>query len=239
MDKIEAPTLFTFWGTGSRFIGRRDVQRDGSYTTTVWLCILFIPILPGGSFRVIERATSNIWVPGVFSQSKTNYAIIGTANAGAKHIAIVYSISVTVIAALIYMVSPRGPVPLDAASRAAAQLAITNFETPRLGRLIGKENPASGGGVADKRMMELGLRLVRGEPKGSLPNWLISSEEWTLRGQGGCAMQCMAVPSCVGFEVSTYSSEQYCRTFSSIKDTIILRPEGLYSNSWFAQKLKK
>jgi hypothetical protein len=47
-------------GTGSMFIGKSEVQIDGSYLTTEWFCMLLIPIFPVCNYRVVyskERST--------------------------------------------------------------------------------------------------------------------------------------------------------------------------------------
>jgi hypothetical protein len=40
-------------GVGTRFIGERDFRPDGSYITTNFFCILYVPIFPIHSLRVI------------------------------------------------------------------------------------------------------------------------------------------------------------------------------------------
>ena len=42
-------------GTGSMFYGHNDVAPDGSYTTTEWITIFWIPLLPISSFRVLQK----------------------------------------------------------------------------------------------------------------------------------------------------------------------------------------
>jgi len=43
---------FSVNGIGTRYYGRREKGRDGSYVTTEWFTVLFIPLLPLGSYRV-------------------------------------------------------------------------------------------------------------------------------------------------------------------------------------------
>jgi hypothetical protein len=51
----EAPTHFTsINGIGSTLYGKFDPSSDGSYITTEWFTILFIPIFPVCSYRVIK-----------------------------------------------------------------------------------------------------------------------------------------------------------------------------------------
>jgi hypothetical protein len=44
---------FTFNGTGTTYYGQRDIAPDGSYVTTRWFCILWVPIIPLDSWRVL------------------------------------------------------------------------------------------------------------------------------------------------------------------------------------------
>lgn len=43
-----------YWvgGVGSTYYGRTDYDRDGSFVTTEWLILVWIPIIPVGSYRV-------------------------------------------------------------------------------------------------------------------------------------------------------------------------------------------
>lgn len=45
-------------GSGSMFYGHKDVAPDGSYTTTEWFTIFWIPIFPISSFRVLPKGDS-------------------------------------------------------------------------------------------------------------------------------------------------------------------------------------
>lgn len=43
----------TLWGTGTRFYGDSEFNpRDGSYITTKWVTLVFVPMIPLGSFRI-------------------------------------------------------------------------------------------------------------------------------------------------------------------------------------------
>lgn len=50
-----APTLYTLNGIGTTMYGRRDPQPDGSYVATVFLCLVFIPLIPLSSYRVLPQ----------------------------------------------------------------------------------------------------------------------------------------------------------------------------------------
>ncbi|HZX30254.1 MAG TPA: hypothetical protein VFF03_02785 [Rhodocyclaceae bacterium] len=42
-------------GIGTTFYGKRDFQSDGSYVTTKWFILAFLPIFPSYSLRVIPE----------------------------------------------------------------------------------------------------------------------------------------------------------------------------------------
>jgi hypothetical protein len=44
---------YTFNGFGTRYYGERERAEDGSYITTEWITLLYFPILPIRSFRVL------------------------------------------------------------------------------------------------------------------------------------------------------------------------------------------
>jgi hypothetical protein len=43
-------------GFGTKYYGKRDLGEMGSYTTTEWVVLLYIPIFPISSYRVIPIA---------------------------------------------------------------------------------------------------------------------------------------------------------------------------------------
>lgn len=44
--------MSNFLGTGTIFYGKKNIGRDGSYITTKWLTILYLPVYPLGSYRL-------------------------------------------------------------------------------------------------------------------------------------------------------------------------------------------
>jgi hypothetical protein len=54
---------FTLNGIGTRYSGTRWLP-DGSYVTTKWFVIVYMPILPLGSVRVVEA--SQAWGSGFY-----------------------------------------------------------------------------------------------------------------------------------------------------------------------------
>jgi hypothetical protein len=46
---------FTLNGIGTRYQGTRWLP-DGTYTTTKWFVLIYVPIIPLGSFRVLQAS---------------------------------------------------------------------------------------------------------------------------------------------------------------------------------------
>jgi hypothetical protein len=44
-------------GFGTQYLGQRDFRPDGSYLTTTFFCLLYLPIFPIRSVRVVPDAT--------------------------------------------------------------------------------------------------------------------------------------------------------------------------------------
>jgi hypothetical protein len=44
---------YTFSGCGTRYYGQRERGEDGSYVTTEWVTLVYVPILPFRSYRVV------------------------------------------------------------------------------------------------------------------------------------------------------------------------------------------
>ena len=44
---------YTLNGCGTRYYGRRDESPDGSYVTTQWVTLFYIPLVPIASYRVL------------------------------------------------------------------------------------------------------------------------------------------------------------------------------------------
>jgi hypothetical protein len=60
-------------GFGTKYYGQREFHPDGSYITTKFFCLAFVPVIPLHSVRVIPDP-KNSWVPF----SKNYYAILET-----------------------------------------------------------------------------------------------------------------------------------------------------------------
>ena len=55
----------TFLGIGTREYGQRDVQPDGSFVTTKFLVIVFLPLWPLGTRKVRQKVRENMNVVNV------------------------------------------------------------------------------------------------------------------------------------------------------------------------------
>jgi hypothetical protein len=47
--------MYSFNGIGTKVYGKREENPDGSYIVTKWFIIIFFPIIPLGSYRVIKE----------------------------------------------------------------------------------------------------------------------------------------------------------------------------------------
>jgi hypothetical protein len=50
---------FTFNGIGTKYYGQREFLEDGSFVTTKWFVLVYIPIIPLCSFRVVPTGKSS------------------------------------------------------------------------------------------------------------------------------------------------------------------------------------
>ena len=49
---------YTLNGIGTKYYGRREAGPDGSYVTTEWIVLIYLPLIPIGSFRVCPTGKS-------------------------------------------------------------------------------------------------------------------------------------------------------------------------------------
>jgi len=52
----------TINGIGTRYYGRRDQEADGSYITTEWITLLYLPLIPFRSFRVLPMGEGKNYI---------------------------------------------------------------------------------------------------------------------------------------------------------------------------------
>src|ERR1017187_421583 len=72
--RFEDRGTFTLNGFGTTYYGMRDFRADGSYITTEWIVLAYIPLIPTRSLRVSYRGPGERhWYLGVGSSEK--YAV--------------------------------------------------------------------------------------------------------------------------------------------------------------------
>lgn len=240
---MAGPSLGTFWGIGTRFMGSRDPRGDGSYVSTVWFCIFYIPLIPFESYRVRQGETSTLWIPGLFSHTSTSYSILGEEPTTARHIFRVYGVLMMIALLLTYMKSDKWLVPVDAQIEAEWTKVLTTFEPLKTGSIEGRDihysDPKQ---PKDSALAEKGRSLLVERATGYIPKWLPSPwdttkafEQWQLRARAGCAMVCQALKSCRAFHVQTALNSStrppyiHCSTYETIKN---IRPGNNYHPSW-------
>jgi len=81
-------------GSGSILIGRSDRADDGSYWTTEWFTLAWIPIFPVCRYRVIKHSEKSSVILG---QSHTEYSILEKASPRGSDVVKVYSVTMVVL----------------------------------------------------------------------------------------------------------------------------------------------
>ena len=101
-----APDVSTFQGIGTTYYGKRDKRKsDNSYVTTEWFVILFLPIVPLGSFRIVKIGTKSRSF--LFSHSSTtSYKILEQIplRKNIRQVLTTYLLVYGIIAAAIYLI---------------------------------------------------------------------------------------------------------------------------------------
>ncbi len=87
----------TWNGIGTKYYGSRDQYPDGSFITTEWFVILFLPIIPLGSKRVIYMGTSHRW-----RTTTTQYMIIQNVRLAWKQVFSIYFLAVATLVISFY-----------------------------------------------------------------------------------------------------------------------------------------
>jgi len=76
---------FTFQGIGTSFLGKRDFRPDGSYVTTKWIVVLWLPCVPLKSLRVAPLGSE-----GTVFNSTDRFAVMGETRPHKRQVACVY-----------------------------------------------------------------------------------------------------------------------------------------------------
>ena len=61
-------TIYSFSGCGTMYYGKRDQRPDGTYIMTAWITLLFVPLIPVGSYRVLPIGVGTIKLTRVSEQ---------------------------------------------------------------------------------------------------------------------------------------------------------------------------
>ena len=63
--------MFTFNGIGTRIYGKRDLNpADNSYIATKWFTLLYFPVIPLGSYRVIKAKQESFFAVQKYQMTK-------------------------------------------------------------------------------------------------------------------------------------------------------------------------
>jgi hypothetical protein len=87
-DSQRKPLAQSFNGFGTKLYGKRNFEPDGSFITTLWVVILWIPLIPLKSIRVKEAGRGPSTVFSVWSRS---YLVITQSRPDIRQILNVYA----------------------------------------------------------------------------------------------------------------------------------------------------
>jgi hypothetical protein len=79
-----------FMGCGDVFYGERDYWPDGSYLTTRWLALLYVPLVPLESLRVRELGSAKTEYHGPIVSTSQNYRVYAAAEPHKRQVFFVY-----------------------------------------------------------------------------------------------------------------------------------------------------
>lgn len=86
---------YTLNGIGTRYYGETDRMSDGSYVTTAWFVLFFVPLLPYASYRVWGTGGGTNWI--LYSSLKYNGYMVPL---NWKQVGSVYLKTVLILAAI-------------------------------------------------------------------------------------------------------------------------------------------
>lgn len=93
--------MSTLNGFGTTYYGHRDYRPDGSYIATEWIVAFWIPIIPIGSFRLIEgQSKATVLPPG----SRTSYHSVVPVPLNKKQIVRTYGVTVIIVAVILSII---------------------------------------------------------------------------------------------------------------------------------------
>src|SRR5579872_6412107 len=89
---------FTFNGLGTKLYGARDFRPDGSYITTEWFVVAYVPIVPLKSMRIRPGAGGKYY--GLYNSS--TYYILEKTGIDGRQILFIYAWFAAFIAAVVF-----------------------------------------------------------------------------------------------------------------------------------------
>jgi len=99
-----SPNPSSYIGCGTMFYGALGREGDGSFITTLWFCILFIPLIPIQSYRVIRSHESSDW-QGVIITTRKYFFIKEALTLNAFQLIITYGFFLSFVALAIIMIN--------------------------------------------------------------------------------------------------------------------------------------
>ena len=99
-----SPNPNVYVGCGTIFYGATKRDSDGSFITTQWFVLLYLPVIPIQSYRVIYLGSDTSF-QGAIITSTTNYSIIENLRINVKQVIQAYTliVSFVIIAASIFV----------------------------------------------------------------------------------------------------------------------------------------
>jgi hypothetical protein len=94
-------------GFGTQYLGQRDFRPDGSYLTTTFFCLLYLPIFPIRSVRVVPDATKKDISAGFFT--KKFFIVLEKRRPDLGQVLSVYACGAAVVALTVFFFAKVDP----------------------------------------------------------------------------------------------------------------------------------
>lgn len=96
------PNPWSFVGCGTRFYGVTNRQPDGSFVTTEWFSLFYIPLVPIQSYQVIHLGNMPDF-EGTVLATTSDYSILKCLNLDYRHVLMVYGFMLSFIIVLVLL----------------------------------------------------------------------------------------------------------------------------------------
>ncbi len=100
-DQTPKSAYHNIYGIGTTLYGRDEKQSDGSYVTTKWVILFFVPIIPLGSFRIFSQTMK----PTLGTIATKHFAIAWPLNK--KQVVKAYSVTLIAVITIFFIVSAQ------------------------------------------------------------------------------------------------------------------------------------